>query len=738
MKIKMLFLILTAAITQMWAQQAPSNLSYRTSPTAIELNWEQAGFTKTTLFNESELITHQGVGYAGADVSLYQYNYNGISALDNSDRKAADDFTLFDFDYEYDAAYVSDLVFYVFPISYFDYTKSPVDEVYVGIYDNSPLEGGQLIYSTNANVKKNDVFFNMFRLNSNSCITNRDMPIYEITVDLGVVLPTGGPYWFVFSYSADQNCFLPLRTALGEFIHGNVLLFNNGSWNYVAPNPDNNPGLAFKINGTWFFNDAPQVIGFNIYRDGVKVNDYLITETHFIDKGLDDETQYSYAVEAVYSDDSSLVSESITAYTTPMLGVESVDITVNVNEIQLDWEKPVSDDNAAISYNIYLDGQYIHNVEDTHFSRGYFAQGSYTFRIDAVYLNGLTIPGDTYVADVSDCFPPTNISATYDDNLDVTLTWDEPLEEYLVSSFSGEMSSFLATGNFYCEWAIAHRYMPEDLEPYDGLAITQVAFVAGGPDNVYSLQIYTDNGFGGPDNMIYNQQIPSFKIEAWNMVVLETPLIIDPNEVLWIVINSCQTGGGRVFGMSDEFVDMKSNLLYMGYSSENTAGWETTDSGGCIEIYFGGDSKASSNTRDVRSYNVFRNNDMIVSNIYGNTLTDHVMGTGTYVYGVQSVNADCTSPVKEIIVNIGNEGIDETEESSFKAYPNPGKDVLNIRTALQNAQVEIYDLSGKLVHNQEIIDNITSINAESWPSGMYVWKVMVEGKEVESGKWIKQ
>ena len=72
------------------------------------------------------------------------------------------------------------------------------------------------------------------------------------------------------------------------------------------------------------------------------------------------------------------------------------------------------------------------------------------------------------------------------------------------------------------------------------------------------------------------------------------------------------------------------------------------------------------------------------------------------------------------------------------AYPNPGKDVLNIRTGLQNAWVEVYDMSGRMVCGQEIIDNVTAINTTSWPSGSYVWRVMADGREAESGKWIKE
>ena len=87
------------------------------------------------------------------------------------------------------------------------------------------------------------------------------------------------------------------------------------------------------------------------------------------------------------------------------------------------------------------------------------------------------------------------------------------------------------------------------------------------------------------------------------------------------------------------------------------------------------------------------------------------------------------------------EGIEEAHDNGLKvaiAYPNPGKNMLNIRTALQNAHVEIYDMSGKQIYNQEITSNITIINTSYWSSGTYMWTVVVDGKVVESGKWIKE
>ena len=91
-------------------------------------------------------------------------------------------------------------------------------------------------------------------------------------------------------------------------------------------------------------------------------------------------------------------------------------------------------------------------------------------------------------------------------------------------------------------------------------------------------------------------------------------------------------------------------------------------------------------------------------------------------------------------------GIDEAHDNGLKvaiAYPNPGKDVLNIRTGLRDARVEVYDLNGRMVWRQEIAESITTINTTNWSEGTYVWKVfsgVSTGSTTlaETGKWIKE
>ena len=76
------------------------------------------------------------------------------------------------------------------------------------------------------------------------------------------------------------------------------------------------------------------------------------------------------------------------------------------------------------------------------------------------------------------------------------------------------------------------------------------------------------------------------------------------------------------------------------------------------------------------------------------------------------------------------------------AYPNPGGDVMNIRTGLRNAVLSVYDINGRKIHEQEITDDVTSVDASKWQSGTYIWKLGMRNeelgmKEVESGKWVK-
>ena len=125
---------------------------------------------------------------------------------------------------------------------------------------------------------------------------------------------------------------------------------------------------------------------------------------------------------------------------------------------------------------------------------------------------------------------------------------------------------------------------------------------------------------------------------------------------------------------------------------------------------------------------------------YGTTdlleaLNAGAMGECIWVEDVEGINGGFPLPqprpydaVAEIV----------SDPIQVDVYPNPGNNAFNIRTALPDSQVELYDMTGRLVCKREISDAVTTINTECLLSGIYFWKVISGGSKAESGKWVRE
>lgn len=84
------------------------------------------------------------------------------------------------------------------------------------------------------------------------------------------------------------------------------------------------------------------------------------------------------------------------------------------------------------------------------------------------------------------------------------------------------------------------------------------------------------------------------------------------------------------------------------------------------------------------------------------------------------------------------------EVSTFKVYPNPVTDVLNINysgISRDAIQIDIFDVSGKTISTQRIYQvepgQTISLNVNSLRKGMYVCKISSENQSINVGKFIK-
>jgi hypothetical protein len=71
---------------------------------------------------------------------------------------------------------------------------------------------------------------------------------------------------------------------------------------------------------------------------------------------------------------------------------------------------------------------------------------------------------------------------------------------------------------------------------------------------------------------------------------------------------------------------------------------------------------------------------------------------------------------------------------SVKVYPNPARDAFNVQLPIAgNFQIQLHDMSGRIIKQVNTYQNITKFSTENLSSGMYFYTVSGEGK-FTSGK----
>ncbi|GGF77079.1 T9SS type A sorting domain-containing protein [Wenyingzhuangia marina] len=91
----------------------------------------------------------------------------------------------------------------------------------------------------------------------------------------------------------------------------------------------------------------------------------------------------------------------------------------------------------------------------------------------------------------------------------------------------------------------------------------------------------------------------------------------------------------------------------------------------------------------------------------------------------------------DYIIFTNNEtlAIKDIEEYKNELYPNPAKDVLNVKTALSNIKkLDLYNLLGNKVASNE---NSNNINVQNLSTGMYLVEITTD-KGVSTSKFIKE
>lgn len=171
-----------------------------------------------------------------------------------------------------------------------------------------------------------------------------DGTLSEIPVEEDIVLEPGHKYVFGFQIMNDAGV-QPIGIDDGKAVSGkgNLLSYDGTTW-HSASISGIEGNFNIRVNLAAAASDEQQPVGYNVYRDGVKVNESLVTEQKF-DDVLDNTGVYSYTVTSVYADGGeSAMSEAVKveAYEiADRTAPHDINATIDGNRIvSLRWDNP--------------------------------------------------------------------------------------------------------------------------------------------------------------------------------------------------------------------------------------------------------------------------------------------------------------------------------------------------------------------------------------------------------------
>lgn len=308
---------------------------------------------------------------------------------------------------------------------------------------------------------------------------------------------------------------------------------------------------------------------------------------------------------------------------------EPTNLTYTLSGLQgltLNWNEA----NGAVSYNIYRNGNLVGTSTTTTYQEA-APFGNNVYYVRCVDNAGnLSLSSNTVSVFVDYQQPVVDdLEATLDGD-NVSLSWTAP--EWCYPETESAVLNY-GQGNVYYSWNsvyYAHRHLAANLAQHAGKAVYKISTYVQYP-GTYSVYIYTKTRYNKPDpnNLAFSNTGVSVTISnGWYEFDTDSPIILSGTDDLWVVIKQENTGQEYPvpsFNLSAH----NTNAFYAGSYSPTSL----SDAGSnynCawfINTYL---------TDGVYTYNLYRNDAMIASNLSSTTYNTQLHPNNTNFFCVKT------------------------------------------------------------------------------------------------------
>lgn len=103
-------------------------------------------------------------------------------------------------------------------------------------------------------------------------------------------------------------------------------------------------------------------------------------------------------------------------------------------------------------------------------------------------------------------------------------------------------------------------------------------------------------------------------------------------------------------------------------------------------------------------------------------------------------NATGCDSIVTMHLSFGN-GIEENEAYSFRVWPNPTEgqfSIFNPLISLEKKEIQIFDVYGKMISAQPMIEEVTTVDLRNHPAGIYLIHIVKEGQHLATFKMVRE
>lgn len=316
-------------------------------------------------------------------------------------------------------------------------------------------------------------------------------------------------------------------------------------------------------------------------------------------------------------------------------------------------------------YNVYRDGVKVNEapVSETTATLNGETTGTHQYYVAAVYgtTEKQSKPVSLYCALVTDFVPPVSSIKASKEDLNGTIEWTAPLSRSNEITWSNkEYSTTIGGTSSSPKVWIKQEFDANDMIAYPNHKITAINSFINGPITGITLFVIK-NGVIDYHQPIEAAALESIVNNSWNKFTLTTPYKFEAGNKYSFGIYYTHAKGEKPIAVDNSAgVDVKGNSFST--SSPKSAGfekttpsWKTLASGNIPgNFMLTADIEADGEVApaaEITGYDIYRDGNLIASDVKELKYTDTVTDLGTYLYGVVSKGKDGkVSPATEISI----------------------------------------------------------------------------------------